>query len=205
MSIKEYRRKKGINQAALAKAIGVAPSIISRYENGIIYPSMSKLKKIANYLEVSLDELLDNDVSDKKQFEKQTNETLMGPWDAAIGEAKKREEIRKRNVLLVDKLIYHLHGICELCNQPAPFSTEDGRPYLEHYSLELYHMEQSSWLRYIPDWSYYERVVVDPEKMVVLCPNCYQKIRVLHRKEDIEYLEGKAKNHSEFFENSSEG
>lgn len=51
--LKEARRKKGLTQEQLAKKIGVNRSVISKYESGMIEPSVTQIEKIADALEVN--------------------------------------------------------------------------------------------------------------------------------------------------------
>jgi transcriptional regulator with XRE-family HTH domain len=52
------RKKKGLSQADLGKAIGTSGDVIGRYERGDITPSVEVVSKIADALEVSVDYLL---------------------------------------------------------------------------------------------------------------------------------------------------
>jgi transcriptional regulator with XRE-family HTH domain len=52
------RKKKGLSQAALGKAIGTSGDVIGRYERGDIKPSIEVVVKIADALEVSVDFLI---------------------------------------------------------------------------------------------------------------------------------------------------
>lgn len=56
MTLKELREKKGMSQAELSKTVGLQQSTISQYENGSRMPPMTKAKKIADALGVSLDD-----------------------------------------------------------------------------------------------------------------------------------------------------
>lgn len=53
--IKELRRKNSLTQRDLAKAINTTATSISAYETGLKIPSISIVKKIAEYFNVSLD------------------------------------------------------------------------------------------------------------------------------------------------------
>lgn len=58
-TLKEIRKKKGITQEQLADAVGVSAQAVSKWEiNG--YPDASLLPAIADYLEVTIDELFGN-------------------------------------------------------------------------------------------------------------------------------------------------
>lgn len=52
--IREARKRQDMTQEDLARALGVKRALISKYENGIIEPSLSMLKKLANALKVTV-------------------------------------------------------------------------------------------------------------------------------------------------------
>lgn len=56
--IKELRIDRQISQTELAKAIGVAKSAISFWENAVNEPKASYIVKLANFFGVSTDYLL---------------------------------------------------------------------------------------------------------------------------------------------------
>lgn len=58
-NIKTLRTSRGINQIALANALGVTKQCVSNWENENILPSVEMLVKIAAYFHVSTDYLLD--------------------------------------------------------------------------------------------------------------------------------------------------
>ena len=67
-NIAYYRRIQGLNQKELSKKIGISRSFMSQIENDISNPSEDNLKKIAEVLNVSIDDLatkkhIDNDMS----------------------------------------------------------------------------------------------------------------------------------------------
>ncbi len=57
-AIAEYRKKHGWNQAEFAKLLDVHPSYVTRWETGRVQPRTKTLDKIANVLEVTVQELL---------------------------------------------------------------------------------------------------------------------------------------------------
>ena len=65
--IKEFRRRDGRTQEALANELGVTPQAVSRWEKGLCYPDMGMIPSIANVFGVSIDELFgyDNERSRK--------------------------------------------------------------------------------------------------------------------------------------------
>ena len=57
-NLKEARIKKGLSQKEVADNIGVAKSTYSLYESGNREPNVQTIKKIADFLGISADELL---------------------------------------------------------------------------------------------------------------------------------------------------
>lgn len=69
--LKNERMKKNITQKELANILNIDKATISRYENGHIIPDIKNLKKYSNYFEVTIDYILNNKVTNKKNnFEK---------------------------------------------------------------------------------------------------------------------------------------
>lgn len=56
--IKELRMEKGLSQEELAKALFVHRTTVNKWENGNVIPLNDKLLLIANYFDISVDELL---------------------------------------------------------------------------------------------------------------------------------------------------
>lgn len=67
-TIKKLRKYKNITQEQLASFIGVSTPAVSKWESGISYPDISVLPLLANYFEVSIDELLNykNNISEEE-------------------------------------------------------------------------------------------------------------------------------------------
>ena len=58
LAIYEYRLKNNLTQAELAKILGVTPNCITQWESGTRKPNIVKLKKLANILKCTADDLL---------------------------------------------------------------------------------------------------------------------------------------------------
>lgn len=67
MNVRKLRLQRGWTQSELAKYAGVSQSFVSIVESGSRKKDYGvlKLKKIANALGVTVDELIDNDLLDK--------------------------------------------------------------------------------------------------------------------------------------------
>lgn len=59
-NLKRLRRKKGISQSKLAKAVETSQSAVGYWERGQKIPSSEKAKKLAEFFNVSVDELLED-------------------------------------------------------------------------------------------------------------------------------------------------
>lgn len=59
--LKCLRKEKHITQEELANKIFVSRTLISKYENGAIYPTEENAEKIALFFEIELSELIDRD------------------------------------------------------------------------------------------------------------------------------------------------
>ncbi len=59
MRLSEIRKKKRISQLKMALDLNVSQNTISRYETGDREPDLSMLVRLADYLQVSLDYLLE--------------------------------------------------------------------------------------------------------------------------------------------------
>ncbi len=57
-NLKELRLEKKLGQVELSKTIGVSKGIISLWENGLREPSMYCLISLAEFFNVSVDELI---------------------------------------------------------------------------------------------------------------------------------------------------
>ena len=56
--IAENRKKKGLSQEQLADILGVSSQAVSKWENDISCPDISLLPQIADYFNITIDELL---------------------------------------------------------------------------------------------------------------------------------------------------
>lgn len=81
--LKHLRLEKNVTQADVANAIGVSAATIGNYEQGTRQPKNHKLwKKLADYFEVSVDDLMEQDNShDEKSTEKaETTPSSIRDW-----------------------------------------------------------------------------------------------------------------------------
>ena len=76
--IKELRKAKGITQEQFAEILGVSGRTVSRWETGNNMPDISLLVEIAEFLEVSIPEIINGERKREKMNEevKEVAETL---------------------------------------------------------------------------------------------------------------------------------
>ena len=60
-NLSEKRMQRGLSQKAMAEAIGVAQSTYSLYEKGAREPNISKIVKISEVLNISIDDLFEDE------------------------------------------------------------------------------------------------------------------------------------------------
>ncbi len=68
--LRDLRRESNLTCKELSEKIGVAQQTITKWENGQVYPSFDKLKKLAHYFGVSTDYLLGNS-DEKNSYQKE--------------------------------------------------------------------------------------------------------------------------------------
>jgi len=79
----------------------------------------------------------------------------------------------QRNPAVKAYTLKRADGVCELCEQDAPFKNKSGKPY-----LEVHHIKQ------LADDGY-----DNIENTVALCPNCHKKMHYLGLESDIKKLQ----------------
>ena len=67
MKLKKIRTEKGMTQDALAQTCDISRQRITNYEIGIREPNIETLKKLASALDVTVDELLEDETDDTER------------------------------------------------------------------------------------------------------------------------------------------
>lgn len=97
--IKELRKSKRINQMTLSKYLSVSKGAIGMWETNKREPDIQTIKKIANYFNVSLDYLLENE---SKETNKQNQEKIKSESNYVITSEQNYEKILK--LVLFDEI-----------------------------------------------------------------------------------------------------
>jgi 5-methylcytosine-specific restriction protein A len=120
-------------------------------------------------------------VKTEKELKKAINAKMKNP-NSKNGQIKREATVsfwdRDSNIRAYVKI--RAHGVCDLCQKPAPFTDESGAPYLEAHHIK--------WLS--------KGGEDNPRNMVALCPNCHRKMHVLDLEKDRMQLTEKAKKYA---------
>ena len=76
--ILKLRKKNNISQEVLAEKVGVARQTISKWELGETSPDIKQAKELSKIFNVSLDELVDNEIKDILMEKTSNTEKLAG-------------------------------------------------------------------------------------------------------------------------------
>ena len=64
----EQRRRRSMTQQQLADELGITFQAVSKWENGIVFPNIEILPELSRILQVTVDDLLRADISDKESL-----------------------------------------------------------------------------------------------------------------------------------------
>lgn len=90
--LKELRKEKILTQEALAEILGVTNRSISRWENGVNMPDFDLVIEIANYYDISIEEILDGERKNE-MIDKKTEQMLLKVADY---ESEEKQRFSKR-------------------------------------------------------------------------------------------------------------
>lgn len=154
--IKTLRNKRGITQEALAKAMGVTPQTVSKWENDVTMPDVALLPELSVFFGVTIDELFS--LNAEKQMERIDNRIyesgLISEAEATQMEENLREfakvsEHKAKALSLIAELHLHQAEIhkqmaAELAKEAMELEP-DNRSYISDYC--------NAMGSYLPDWN----------------------------------------------------
>ena len=109
-NLKYLREKKKCKQAEIADYIGVKPNTISNYEKGVSQPDFIVLELLKKFFEVSVDDLLYSDMSQKKKEEKSNFLTKNEENNAIMYLSNRIENLSAENAVLKKEIEDLKHG-----------------------------------------------------------------------------------------------
>ena len=101
MNIKDLRIKMGISQLELARQLGLPPSTLFNYETGRAEPNIATLIKLADFYNVTVDELIGRETET-------INLKFLGETESYL-----IKKILKMNQLELDKTKAYVMGLTE--------------------------------------------------------------------------------------------
>ena len=104
--IASCRKDKNITQEQLAEKLYITDRAVSKWERGLSLPDADKMIDLCNILGINVNELLNGEKIDMKDYEKKTEELLVEL--AKQEELKNKRMIRDMLVLVFTTLIFYL-------------------------------------------------------------------------------------------------
>ena len=89
--IADCRKKKKITQEQLAEKLYITDRAVSKWERGLSLPDASKMLDLCNILDINVNELLNGEKIDMRDYNKKTEELLI--------EMAKQEEIKNKKLM----------------------------------------------------------------------------------------------------------
>lgn len=129
--LKELRKEKQLTQEALAEILGVTNRSISRWENGVNMPDFDLVIEIANYYDVSIEEILDGERKNK-MIDKETEQMLLKVADYESNE-KQRFSKRVCGLFIAAILAFILYGVLNFTG----LDTKDGYEQIATYAMGI--------------------------------------------------------------------
>ena len=90
--IAECRKKKSLTQEELAEKLYITDRAVSKWERGLSLPDADKMLDLCNILDINVNELLNGEKIDMKDYNKKTEELLV--------ELAKQEEQRNKKMMM---------------------------------------------------------------------------------------------------------
>ena len=153
----------------------IQPDVDGKPRKVWMFPIKSKEPDIGIPLETYNDNNDDKDKNVKKK--KLSGKALVEKAKGIKNKNPSRRYVRsleyERDPIIAAASKYLAKGICQLCNNPAPFKDKNGQPYLECHHIV--------WLS--------EGGVDELINTAALCPNCHKKMHVVADPEDVKKLQ----------------
>lgn len=111
--IAESRKNKNITQEQLAEKLYITDRAVSKWERGLSLPDADKMLDLCNILDINVNELLNGEKIDMKNYEKKTEELLIEL--ARQDELKNKRLIIDMWVLTITALIFYVALIIVSC------------------------------------------------------------------------------------------
>ena len=104
--IADCRKKKNLTQEQLAEKLNITDRAVSKWERGLSLPDVDKMLDLCNILNINVNELLNGEKIDMKDYEKKNEELLLEL--AKLDELKNKRLIMDMWVLTISAFIFYL-------------------------------------------------------------------------------------------------
>ena len=112
--IADCRKKKNLTQEQLAEKLYITDRAVSKWERGISLPDADKMLDLCKILDINVNELLNGEKIDMKDYEKKNEELLLEL--AKQDELKNKRLITDMWVLTITAVIFYVALIMVSCN-----------------------------------------------------------------------------------------
>ena len=129
--LKELRKEKNLTQEALAEILGVTNRSISRWENGVNMPDFDLVIEIANYYDISIEEILDGERKNE-MIDKKTEQMLLKVADYE-SEEKQRFSNRICGLFIAAILAFILYSVLNFTG----LDTKGGYEQIATYAIGI--------------------------------------------------------------------
>lgn len=159
-NLKKLRAEKKVTQENLADYLDVTCQAVSRWENGAAYPDIELLPELARFFEVSLEEIMGCENSEKAAEDKARiiSNSRYGNIEEAIRQLRELERQYPNNWYIKEHL-------CEALIDPKPESYDDVLPELRRYAYEAMEKFPPDKSRMF-EWFCRKMVIAAPEEEV---------------------------------------
>ena len=104
--IAERRKSKNITQEALAEKLYITDRAVSKWERGLSLPDADKMLDLCDILDINVNELLNGEKIDMKDYEKKTEELIVEL--ARLEEAKNKKMMMNMWVLVISSALFYI-------------------------------------------------------------------------------------------------
>ena len=182
--IADCRKKKNITQEQLAEKLYITNRAVSKWERGLSLPDADKMLDLCNILDINVNELLNGEKINMKDYEKKNEELLLEL--AKQEELKNKKMITDMYILVITTVVFYI-GITLL----AAYTLGEGTLFgiivaistvilvivaFYAYKIEInagYYECRKCHHRYVPN-SYF-KVMISPHLNTTIylkCPKC---------------------------------
>ena len=80
----QLRKKNGLSQEELAEKLGVSRQSVSKWESNNTYPETDKIIQIANLFDCSMDDLINDKITDVESTLRKNKNNIQNVWDSLL-------------------------------------------------------------------------------------------------------------------------